>query len=121
MARSILEEDHLHPAIRGQVADHYASTVREVQEAVAKHTVVMVGMRQNPFCSKARRALQAAGVPFHDIEYGSYLSEWRRRTALKMWSGWPTLPMVFVKGQLVGGFTDLSKLLASGEFKRLVA
>ena len=46
--------------------------------------------------------------------------EWRRRLALKMWAGWPTFPMVFVKGVLVGGATDLEKLVASGELKEMV-
>ncbi len=48
-------------------------------------------------------------------EYGSYLGEYRRRLALKMWTGWPTFPMVFVKGVLVGGAEDVAKLIASGE------
>ena len=69
---------------------------------------------------KARKALDAAGVAHQYLEYGSYFSEWRRRNALKMWTGWPTFPMVFVKGQLVGGASDLAKLIASGELKRLL-
>jgi monothiol glutaredoxin len=35
-----------------------------------------------------------------------------------MWTGWPTFPMVFAKGVLVGGAGELEKLLASGELKR---
>ena len=46
--------------------------------------------------------------------YGSYLGDWRRRLAIKMWSGWPTYPMVFVKGVLVGGSSELQKLLQRG-------
>ena len=38
-----------------------------------------------------------------------------------MWSGWPTFPMVFVKGVLVGGAADLDQLIASGELQRLLA
>jgi monothiol glutaredoxin len=121
MPRSTLSETQLHPAIRERVAGHFSSTVAEVQLALTQHAVVVVGMRQNPVCRKARRALQDAGVVHHYMEYGSYLSEWRRRNALKMWTGWPTLPMVFVKGVLVGGFDDLAQLMASGEFKRLLA
>jgi monothiol glutaredoxin len=121
MPRRTLDETQLHAAIRERVAHHFDSTVREVQQALTQHAVVVVGMRQNPFCRKARRALEDAGVAHHYLEYGSYLSEWRRRTALKMWSGWPTLPMVFVKGVLVGGFDDMHKLLASGELKRLLS
>ena len=42
----------------------------------------------------------------------------RRRLALKMWTGWPTFPMVFVKGVLIGGASDLAKLIESGELPR---
>ncbi len=69
----------------------------------------------------ARKALQAAGAAFKYLEYGSYLSQWRLRNALKMWTGWPTFPMVFVKGTLVGGASDLDALISSGELKRLLA
>ena len=55
------------------------------------------------------------------MEYGSYLSQWRLRTALKMWTGWSSFPMVFVKGVLVGGATDLKALNASGELRRMVS
>ena len=74
-------------------------------------------MKQNPFPKKARKALDAAGVPYTYLEYGSYLKGWRRRNALKMWTGWPTFPMVFVKGVLVGGASELQKLIESGELK----
>jgi glutaredoxin-related protein len=36
-----------------------------------------------------------------------------------MWTGWQTFPMVFVKGVLVGGSSDLARLIASGELKAL--
>lgn len=120
MPRATLAEDHIHPAVRELVAGHHATTVQQVQAAVQRHPVVVVGMAQNPWVGKARRALDAAGVGHHDLDFGSYFSEWRRRNALKMWSGWPTFPMVFVKGVLVGGAQDLDKLLASGELKRLL-
>ena len=121
MPRPVLEEALLHPAIRDLVACLHADTLGEVQQALARHAVVVVGMAQNPFCRKARKALEAAGVAFHYIEIGSYLSQWRRRNALKMWTGWPTFPMVFVKGQLLGGAEDLARLIDSGELRRLVA
>jgi glutaredoxin-related protein len=121
MGRSILDDDHIHPAIRGTIASHQAEIVREVQAAVAASDVVVVGMAQNPFPKKARKALAAAGVPCKYLEYGSYLKGWRRRNALKMWTGWPTFPMVFVKGVLVGGADDLERLVASGELGRMLA
>jgi monothiol glutaredoxin len=121
MPRSILDEAHIHPAVREAVAGSHADIVREVQAAVAAHAVVVVGMRQNPMPKKARRLLDDKGIAHHYLEYGSYLSGWRRRNALKMWTGWPTFPMVFVKGVLVGGASDLAKLVASGELAKMLA
>ena len=121
MPRAILEEAQIHPAVRARVAGHHAEVVRQAQAAIAQHPVVVLGMAQNPFVKKARKALDAAGVVHHDIVIGSYLGAWRERNALKMWTGWPTFPMVFVKGQLVGGADDLAALIASGELKRLLA
>jgi glutaredoxin-related protein len=45
----------------------------------------------------------------------------RRRNALKMWTGWPTFPLVFVKGVLIGGADDLERLIQSGELKPVLA
>ena len=119
--RPILDENHVHPAIRDKIASHHHDIIGEVQAAIAGHDVVVVGMKQNPHPRHARKALTAHGTRFHYLEYGSYLNTWRRRTALKMWTGWPTFPMVFVKGVLVGGATDLDKLIASGELDKLIA
>jgi len=121
MSRAILDEQHLHPAIRERVAKNHADIVAEVQSAIAANRVVVVGMRQNPFPRKACRMLDAQGTAYAYLEYGSYLSQWRRRTALKMWSGWPTLPMIFIDGVLIGGAQDLERLIAQGEFTALVA
>ena len=121
MPRPILEESRIHPALRESIAGLHAQTLREVQDAVAKNAVVVVGMATNPYCRRARRALESAGIAHRYLEYGSYLSGWRQRNAIKMWTGWPTLPMVFVKGTLVGGCDDLQRLMASGEIQRLLA
>ena len=120
MPRSTLEEARLHPAIRDTVANLHADIVHNVQAAAASNPVLVVGMAGNPFCGRARKALDAAGIAHQYLEYGSYFSQWRQRNALKMWTGWPTLPMVFVRGVLVGGAHDLAKLIDSGEVKRLL-
>jgi glutaredoxin-related protein len=121
MPRSILDETHIHPAIRDRVASHQQAIVKEVQTAVAQHAVVVVGMGLNPFPKKSRKLLDEAGVAYHYLEYGNYFNMWRERNALKLWTGWPTFPMVFVKGSLVGGANDVQKLITSGELKTLLA
>ncbi len=120
MSRNILSEEEIHPSIREKIANSRADIVREVKAAVQHNAVVVVGMKQNVLVKKARKALQVAGITHAYLEYGSYLSEWRRRNALKMWTGWPTFPMVFVNGTLIGGASDLAKLIASGEMSTLL-
>jgi len=121
MHRPLLPEDRVDPAIREAIASNHRDIIDEVEAAVAANDVVVVGMKQNVFPRRARNALTAAGIPFKYLEYGSYFSAWRRRTALKIWSGWPTFPMIFVKGVLVGGAADVQKLLDSGELARRLA
>jgi len=120
MARHILAEERIHPGVRAKVSESHADIVQEVEAAVAGNDVVVVGMRQNPMPRRARKALDAQTISYKYLEYGSYLNTWRRRNALKMWTGWPTFPMIFVKGALVGGATDLEKLIAGGDLQRLL-
>jgi len=119
--RNLFPADRVHPAIRDKIATNHVDIIDEVQAAIAAHDVVVVGMKQNPFPRRARKALVAKGVPFHYLEYGSYFSAWRRRTALKMWTGWPTFPMIFIKGTFVGGAEDVARLIESGELDTLLA
>jgi monothiol glutaredoxin len=121
MPRHILDESRIHPAVREAIATHHADFIREVEAAIAANDVVVVGMKQNPVPKKAKKALDAAGVPYKYIEHGSYLGGWRRRNTLKMWTGWPTFPMIFVKGVLIGGAADLGRLIESGQLKGMLA
>ncbi|MEI7515360.1 MAG: glutaredoxin domain-containing protein [Betaproteobacteria bacterium] len=121
MPRAILSESDIHPAVRASVALHHHEIVEEVKAAIATHTVVVVGMALNPMPKKARAALTQAAVAHEYLEFGSYFNQWRKRNALKMWTGWPTFPMVFVKGSLVGGATDVQALIDSGELKKMLA
>ena len=121
MPREVLSESKIHPAIRDRIANLNRDLVDEVLQAVAQHDVVVVGMRQNPAPRRARKLLNEAGVAYKYLEYGSYFGEWRRRNALKMWTGWPTFPMVFVRGTFVGGASDLKALIEGGDLARLVA
>lgn len=94
--------------------------VAEVAAAVAKEDVVVVGVAWNPPAKKARAVLDAAGVKYRYLEYGSYLKGWKLRVALKLWAGWPTFPQVFVKGMLIGGGKETRALIKSGELQKLL-
>jgi glutaredoxin-related protein len=120
MPRPILDEASIHPAIRGKVAKWRHGIVEEVQAAVQANDIVVVGMAINPWPGKACAALDAIKQPYKYLGYGSYFGMWRPRSALKMWTGWPTFPMVFVKGTLVGGYNELKSLIESGELRKML-
>jgi glutaredoxin-related protein len=121
MPRQILDERYIHPAIRSTVEVNQQSIVQEVIAAVRDNDVVVVGMGLNPFPKQACKALEIIKQPYKYLEYGNYFNSWRKRNALKMWTGWPTFPMVFVKGTLIGGANNLKAMIASGEFNKLLA
>ncbi len=117
-ARPRLDERSIAPAALAQMEGFHADVVKEVRAAVERDPVVVVGMAQNPHVRKVRQALDAAGIAYTYLEYGSYLSEWKKRLAIKLWSGWPTFPQVFVRGTLLGG-EDLTKAaIADGSLKK---
>ncbi len=121
LQRHVFEQAKIHPAVREKIATNHRDIVDEVRAAVAKDDVVVVGMGQNPSPRKACRLLNSKNIPHTALFYGSYLSLWRRRNALKMWTGWPTFPMIFVKGVFIGGADDLARLDASGELATMLA
>jgi glutaredoxin-related protein len=114
MARKQLDPANIHPDAASKLAERHPETIAEIEAAIAENKVVVVGMAQNPHVKNVRKALTEAGVEFKYLEYGSYFSEWSRRLTIKLWSGWPTFPQVFVRGVLIGG-EDLTKAaLANG-------
>jgi monothiol glutaredoxin len=120
MGRPIFDEARIHPAIREKIGAWGVDIVTEVQLAAEAKDIVVVGMKMNPAPKKARRLLDAARLEYTYLEYGSYLSGWRKRLPLKLWTGWQTFPMIFARGVLIGGASDLEKLMASGKLQEML-
>jgi glutaredoxin-related protein len=116
-ARPALDATQIDPKAASKIAEFQAEVLREVKETVARGGVVVVGMAQNPHVKNVRKALNAAKVPFTYLEYGSYFSAWRQRLAIKLWSGWPTFPQVFVNGVLLGGEELTTGAIADGSLQ----
>ena len=87
MHRPLLSDSAYTERTATKVASFHREVVDEVARAVEHEAVVIVGMAQNPFVRKARKALEQADVAFTYLEYGSYMSAWKPRLAVKMWSG----------------------------------
>jgi monothiol glutaredoxin len=78
----------------------------------------MKGTPQFVMCGNSDRALRAlheAGAPVTTVDV---LPDPAIRQELASLSGWPTIPQVFVKGELIGGADIVEELAASGELER---
>jgi monothiol glutaredoxin len=80
----------------------------------------MKGTPQFIMCGNSDRALRAlreAGAPVTGVDV---LADPAIRQELSELSGWPTIPQVFVKGELIGGADITEELAASGELARVL-
>ena len=98
--------------------------LREQIRKVIDDEPVAVFMKGTPafcMCGNSGRALQAlrsAGAPVTAVDI---LPDPRFRHELSSVSGWPTIPQVFVKGELLGGADIVEELAESGELERKLA
>lgn len=92
--------------------------IREaIQEAIRDNEVVvfMKGTPQQPMCGFSARtvaALQEMQTPFAAVDI---MPDPRIRQELSGLSGWPTIPQLFVRGELVGGCDIIVEMYESGE------
>jgi monothiol glutaredoxin len=97
------------------------SELREQIEHIIETEDVALFMKGTPqyvMCGNSARALEAlrrAGAPVTAVDI---LPDPRFRQELSAASGWPTIPQVFVKGELIGGADIVEELAASGELSR---
>jgi len=93
-----------------------------IQEVIENEpvTLFMKGTPQFVMCGNSDRALRAlreAGAPVTGVDI---LADPAIRQELSAISGWPTIPQIFVKGELIGGADITEELAASGELSRLL-
>jgi monothiol glutaredoxin len=99
------------------------SELRErIQDVIENEpvTVFMKGTPQFIMCGNSDRVLRAlreAGAPVTGVDV---LVDPAIRQELSAISGWPTIPQVFVKGELIGGADITEELAASGELARML-
>jgi len=95
--------------------------LRETIQQVIENEPVALFMKGTPqfvMCGNSDRALRAlrrAGAPVTAVDI---LPDPRIRQELSALSGWPTIPQVFVRGELVGGADIVEELAESGELER---
>jgi monothiol glutaredoxin len=98
--------------------------IREQIETAIRQNRVLLFMKGTPemprcgFSAQTVRCLQLAGAEFAAIDI---LPDPRIRQQLSAHSGWPTIPQLFVDGELVGGCDIVTELSDSGELGKIVA
>ena len=92
----------------------------QIGDVIEKEPVAlfMKGTPEMVMCGNSMRALNALHVAGAPIATVDILPDPRIRQELSAISGWPTIPQVFVKGELIGGADITEELLESGELQR---
>jgi monothiol glutaredoxin len=97
---------------------------QQIKEQVTSNPVVlyMKGTPRAPMCgfsSTAVQILQACNLPlFFSV---NVLEEPAIRDGVKVFSNWPTVPQLYVRGEFVGGCDIMKEMYQSGELKTLLA
>src|SRR6188768_4402118 len=91
-----------------------------IKEIIETEDVVlfMKGTPQWAMCGNSMRALEALRAAEAPIAAVDILPNPEYRKELSALSGWPTIPQVFVKGELIGGADIVQELAANGELER---
>jgi monothiol glutaredoxin len=94
----------------------------EIQNAIDSHDVIlfMKGVPERPMCGFSARtvaALDALGASYAAVDI---LPDPRIRQELSAISNWPTIPQLFVRGELVGGCDIVSEMYESGELAETI-
>jgi monothiol glutaredoxin len=97
----------------------YSAQIRQVIED-SDVALFMKGTPQFVMCGNSDRALQALRRAGASVSAVDILPDPQIRQDLSAISGWPTIPQVFVKGELVGGADIVEELEASGELERIL-
>jgi monothiol glutaredoxin len=94
-----------------------------IQGEITEHPVMlyMKGNAMFPQCGFSARVVQILthmGVPF---KTANVLEDEELREGIKQYSQWPTIPQLYVKGELVGGCDIVTEMFQSGELETLLA
>lgn len=101
------------------MSDELRDRIKDVIETEPV-ALFMKGTPQMVMCGNSARALDALRAVGAPVSAVNILPDPEIRQELSALSGWPTIPQVFVRGELVGGADICEELLASGELAETV-
>ncbi len=94
----------------------------KIQKTISSNDVVLYlkGTKDFPSCGFSGvvvRILNKLGVNFVDVDV---LSDPEIRESIKVFSDWPTIPQLYVKGEFIGGCDIVKEMFNSGELQQLL-
>ena len=122
---SITKQNHLHTSCftRAPAAQIEPRVQKLIDDALKKNDLIvfMKGSPNMPKCGFSRlviQILQLNGV--EDVKSFDVLEDQDLREGIKIYSQWPTIPQVYIKGEFIGGADIMRSLHESGELQRML-
>ncbi len=98
-------------------------SVQEViRQQVAENPIIlyMKGSPDQPMCGFSQRAAQALAGCGREFAYVDVLQDERIRQGIKEFGDWPTIPQLYIDGELAGGCDIIMEMFESGELQQMV-
>ncbi len=98
------------------------NTQDKIKQQIAENKVIlfMKGNAEMPLCGFSSRAvniLKSCNVLFATIDV---LQDEEIRQGIKIYSNWPTIPQLYVKGEFIGGSDIIADMFETGELQKLI-
>lgn len=98
------------------------NTQEKIKQQIAENTILlyMKGNAELPMCGFSARAvsiLKSCGATFTTVDV---LQDDEIRQGIKVYSNWPTIPQLYIKGEFIGGSDIIAEMHAAGELQALL-
>lgn len=98
------------------------SVQEKIQQQITSNQIIlfMKGNAEMPMCGFSARAvniLKSCGAPFATVDV---LQDEEIRQGIKVFSNWPTIPQLYVKGEFIGGSDIIAEMFEAGELQELI-
>lgn len=94
----------------------------KIKQQITDNNIVlyMKGNAELPMCGFSARAvniLKSCGEPFATVDV---LQDEEIRSGIKIYSNWPTIPQLYIKGEFVGGSDIMAEMFDAGELQQMI-
>jgi len=98
------------------------SVQEKLKQQISENNIIifMKGNAEMPMCGFSARAvniLKSCGATFATVDV---LQDEEIRQGIKIYSNWPTIPQLYIKGEFIGGSDIIAEMFESGELQELV-